>query len=131
MHPTNRTARVAGLLYMLTGITGAFSLMYVPDTLIVRGNATATGNNILASEMLFRLGSVSALISGIAFILLVWTLYRLLNGVSQKHALLMVSLVVLVSVAITFLTEVNNIAALTYSAARISSPYSTNRSGTP
>jgi hypothetical protein len=58
MHPTNRTARLAGLLYVLTGITGAFSLMYVPDTLIVRGNATATGNNILASEMLFRLGSV-------------------------------------------------------------------------
>lgn len=60
MHPTNRTARIAGLLYVLTGITGAFNLMYVPDTLMVRGNATATGNNILASEMLFRLGSVSA-----------------------------------------------------------------------
>jgi hypothetical protein len=112
MHPTNRTARIAGLLYVFTGITGAFNLMYVPNTLIVPGNATATGHNILASEMLFRLGSVSALISGTAFILLVWTLYRLLNGVSQKHALLMVSLV-LVSVAITFLNEVNNIAALT------------------
>ena len=112
MHPTNNTARVAGLLYVLTGITGAFSLMYVPQTLIVPGNATATANNILASEMLFRIGIVSGLISGTAFIFLVRALYRLLNGVSKTHASLMVTLV-LVSVAIGFLSEVNNISALT------------------
>ena len=112
MHPTNRTARVAALLYVLTGITGAFSLMYVPQTLIVPGNATATANNILASEMLFRIGIVSGLVSGTAFIFLVRALYRLLNGVSKTHASLMVTLV-LVSVAIGFLNEVNNIAALT------------------
>jgi len=112
MHPTNNTARVAGLLYVLTGITGAFSLMYVPQTLIVPGNATATANNILASEMLFRIGIVSGLVSGTAFIFLVRALYRLLNEVSKTHASLMVTLV-LVSVAIGCLNEVNNIAALT------------------
>ncbi len=111
MHPTNNPARVAGLLYVLTGIPGAFSLMYVPQTLIVPGNATATANNILASEMLFRIGIVSGLISGAAFIFLVRALYRLLNGVSKTHASLMVTLV-LVSVAIGFLNEVNSIAAL-------------------
>ncbi len=111
MHPTNNTARVAGLLYLLMGIPGAFSLMYVPLTLIVPGNANATANNILASEMLFRIGIVSALISGTSFIFLVRALYRLLNGVSKTHASLMVTLV-LVSVAIGFLNEVNNIAAL-------------------
>ena len=41
MNSTKRTARVAGLLYLLMGIPGAFSVMYVPSTLIVRGNATA------------------------------------------------------------------------------------------
>ena len=71
MQPTNRTARAAGFLYVLTGITGAFSLLYVPQTLIVPGNATATANNTLASEMLFRIGIVSGLISGTAFIFLV------------------------------------------------------------
>ncbi|HEY3132881.1 MAG TPA: DUF4386 domain-containing protein [Acidobacteriota bacterium] len=112
MHPTNNTTRVAGLLYLLVAITGAVSLMYVPLTLIEPGKATATANNILASETLFRIGIVSALISGTAFILLVMALYRLLNGVSKTHASLMVNLV-LVSVAITFLNEVNNVAALT------------------
>ncbi len=112
MHPTNNTARVAGLLYLLMGLPAAFSLMYVPQTLIVPGNATATANNILAHETLFRFGIVSGLISGIAFIFLVWALYRLLNGVSKTHASLMVTLVV-VSVAIEFLNEVNNLAALT------------------
>lgn len=112
MHPTDNTARVAGFLYLLMGIPGFFSLMYVPRTLIVPGNATATANNILASEMLFRIGIVSGLISGTAFIFLVRALYRLLNGVSKTHASLMVTLVV-VSVAIAFLNEVNNLAALT------------------
>lgn len=47
MHPTNNTARVAGALYLLTAVTGGFSIMYIPRTLIVPGNATATPNNIV------------------------------------------------------------------------------------
>jgi hypothetical protein len=85
--------------------------MYVPHTLVVPGNATATANNILASEMLFRIGIVSGLLYPVGWILLVMALYRLLSGVSKTHAALMVSLV-LVSVAIAFLNEVNNLAAL-------------------
>lgn len=64
MHPTKNTARVAGLLYVLMGAPGAFALMYVPRTLIVRGDAAATANNILASETLSRVGSASELLSG-------------------------------------------------------------------
>ena len=111
MHPTNRTARVAGLLYMLVGLPAPFSLIYIPRTLIVPGNVTATANNILGHEMLFRAGIVSGLLSSVAFIFLVMALYRLLSGVTKTHAALMVILVV-VSVAIGFLNEVNNIAAL-------------------
>jgi hypothetical protein len=112
MHPTNKTARVAGVLYLVMGVPAVFSLQYVPRTLIVSGNATATANNIRASEMLFRVGIVSELISVLAFILVVWALYRLLNGVNKTQASLMVSLV-LVSVPISFLNVVNEIAALT------------------
>jgi hypothetical protein len=112
MHPTVKAARVTGFLYLLMAIPGAFSLMYVPGTLIVRGDAAATANNILASETLFRIAIVSGLLSGVAFIFLVMALYRLLGGVNKTHAALMVILVV-VSVAIAFLNEVNNIAALT------------------
>jgi len=111
MHPTKKTARVAGLLYLLMGIPATFSMVYIPRTLIVLGNATATANNILASEMLFRIGIVSELIFATAFIFLVRALYRLLNGVNKTHASLMVTLA-LVSVPISFLNVLNEIAAL-------------------
>lgn len=111
MSSTKNPGRVAGLLYLLL-FPAVVNLIYVPNTLIVPGNATATAKNILAHEMLFRMGIVSGLFSSVAFILLVMALYRLLSGVNKTHASLMVILVV-VSVAIGFLNEVNSIAALT------------------
>ena len=39
-------------------VTGPFSLIYVPSKLIVRGDATATANNILAHETMFRLAII-------------------------------------------------------------------------
>jgi hypothetical protein len=111
MNSTKTTARVAGLLYLLLGITGFFSLMYVPSKLIVRGNAAATASNILASESLFRLGAVSNLIAATIFIFVAQALYHLFKGVNRHHASLMVILV-LVQVPLTFLNELNQIAAL-------------------
>jgi len=93
-------------------VTAPFSLIYVPRTLIVRGDATATASKILGHETLFRLGIVADLITAVIFILLVMALYRLLRGVNKTHASLMVALV-LVSVAVGFMNVLNNIAALT------------------
>ena len=112
MHPTDKAARVAGALYPLMGVPAVFSFGYVTHTLIVSGNANATANNILASQMLFRLGILAELIAAVFFLLLVMALYRLFSGVHNNHARLMVGLV-LVSVAITFANVLNNIAALT------------------
>jgi hypothetical protein len=91
--------------------TAPFSLIYIPRTLIVRGNATATANNILAHETLFRFGIVADLIGAVIFIFLGMALYRLLSGVNKTHASLMVVLV-LVSATIGFMNVLNNIAAL-------------------
>jgi hypothetical protein len=55
MHPTDKAARVAGAVYLSMALFAPFSLIYIPRTLIVRGNATVTANNILAHEALFRL----------------------------------------------------------------------------
>jgi hypothetical protein len=111
MHPTNRAVRAVVVLYALMGIPAVFSFVYVPRTLIVPGNATATASKILASEMLFRTGVVAGLASAVFFLLLVVALYRLLSDVNETHAALMVLLVV-ASVTIGFLNEVNNLAAL-------------------
>jgi hypothetical protein len=112
MHPTDKAARVAGAVYLSMAVTAPFSLIYIPRTLIVRGDATATANNILAHETLFRLGIVADLITSVIFIFVVMALYRLLGGVNKTHASLMVALV-LVSAAVGFMNVLNNIAALT------------------
>jgi hypothetical protein len=112
MHPTDKASRVAGAVYLSLAVTAPFSLIYIPSTLIVRGNATATANNILAHETLFRLGIVADLISSVIFGFVVMALYRLLSGVNKPHASVMVALA-LVSVAVGFMNVLNNIAALT------------------
>jgi hypothetical protein len=111
MHPTDKAARIAGAVYLSLVLTGPFSLIYVPGKLIVRGNATATAANVLAHEMLFRFGIVANLIGSVIFIFVGMALYRLFIGVNKTHASNMLVLV-LVSAAVGFMNELNNIAAL-------------------
>ena len=111
MHETKKAARVAGAIYLSMIFTAPFSLLYVPGKLIVRGNATATADNILAHETMWRLSILGDLISQIIFICLAIALYRLLSNVSKNWAALMVALV-LVSAAVGFLNTLNNIGAL-------------------
>ena len=106
----NRTARLAGGLYLAMAGFGFFGILYVPSVL-VRGDAATTAHNIMTSEWLFRSGTVSHLIGQIIFIFLVLTLYRLLKPVNKNHAVLMVVLALL-GIPIAFLNEVNHLAAL-------------------
>jgi Domain of unknown function (DUF4386) len=112
MYPTNKDARIAALCYALMGLPAPFALIYIPRMLVVRGDAAATAKNILAHQMLFRVGVFGELFTAVAFILLALALYRLLSGVNKTQASLMVILVA-ISVAITFANVVNNMAALT------------------
>jgi len=111
MHPTDKDARIAGAVYLLLVLSAPFSLLYVPGKLIVTGNATATANNILAHETMFRLGIVGELFGSVIFILLGLALYRLLKGVNRIWARTMLALV-LVSAAVGFLNVLNYVAAL-------------------
>jgi Domain of unknown function (DUF4386) len=111
MHPTNKAARVAGAVYLSMAFTAPFSLIYVPNKLIVRGDATATASNILAHETLFRLSILGELVGQVIFICLAIALYRLLSKVNRTWAFLMVGFV-LVAAAVGFLNTLNNIAAL-------------------
>src|SRR5437588_1134624 len=111
MSATKNPGRFAGLLYVVTSILGFFAMGYVPDKLIVSGNAAATASNIAASETLFRLGIASELVGQVGFIFVAFALYALLKGVNQRQATLMVTLIV-VQVPIAFLNELNAIAAL-------------------
>ena len=111
MHPTKKAARIAGFIYLSMVFTAPFSLIYVPSKLIVRGNAAATADNILAHETMFRLAIFGDLVGQVIFICLAIALYRLLSNVNRTWALLMVGFV-LVSAAVGFLNTLNNIAGL-------------------
>jgi len=111
MTSTKNPGRFAGLLYVLTSIVGFLAMGYVPDKLIVYGNAAATASNITAHETLFRLGIAGELIGQTGFIFVALALYDLLKGVYRRHASLMVILI-MVSIPIAFLNELNSFAAL-------------------
>jgi hypothetical protein len=112
MNSTKKQARVAGLWYLLLGITAPIGLVYVPSKLIVSGDATATADRIRASASLLRIGIASELFHQVIGIFLVLALYRLFKAVNKRHAVLMVILGALVSVPIVFLNVLNEIAAL-------------------
>ena len=106
-----KQARIAGLLYLLASIPAFFAWVYVPNKLIVTGDATATANHVRASENLRRLSIGSELVGLIVFIFVILALYLLFKPVSEKHALAMATLL-LISLPISFLSVVNEMAAL-------------------
>lgn len=106
MDSRNKTARLAGLMYLITVVTGLFSLMYVPSQISGHGHAVATVNNIANSEVLFRLGIAAESLQYLFFILLALILYKLLSTVNKKWAVLMVAFVV-VAVPMGFMAVAN------------------------
>lgn len=103
-------ARAAGLLYLSLLPLGFFGL-YVTARLVVPGDAATTAGNIMASEPLFRLGIVSALLVQVVNIFVVLALYQLLKPVGRNAAFLMV-LFLLLGVPIAMLNELNQIAVV-------------------
>jgi len=87
MNSIKKTARIAGVLYLIVAIAAFFGPMYVLPSLLVPGDATTTANNIMASESLFRAGIVSYLIIFLSEIVLSVILYVLLKPVSKTLAL--------------------------------------------
>jgi hypothetical protein len=81
-------ARIAGILFLISFLGGAFGEFYVPSRLIVSGDPTATFNNIAAHEWLFRLGFAGYLLEGLCDAALSLVLYVLLRPVHRNLALL-------------------------------------------
>lgn len=80
-------ARIAGVFYLIIIITGLFGEMVVRENLIVWNNPTATAENLMASDTLWRLGIAGDLIQHVFDIGLLVALYFLLKPVSRYLAL--------------------------------------------
>jgi hypothetical protein len=107
-----KQSRIAALLYFINGVPAPFALLYIPSVLIVRGDAAATANNVRDAEGLFRLGMAVELFSTTIVIFAMVAFYNLFKRVSHKHAMTMMILM-LISVPISYLNVLNDLAALT------------------
>jgi hypothetical protein len=104
--------RVAGLWYLLIVLLGPLRLIYIPNTLFVKGNAALTVANIGAHQALFRAGIVSDLIGSVVLVLLVLAFYRLFRGVDQNLAVQVVIFGGIMPALLNFVGVTGDIAAL-------------------
>lgn len=106
-----KSARLAGLIYLIVVITGIIGLAYIPSRLIVGDNAQLTMANIKGNELLFRIGIASTIVCYLAFLILPLVLHQLLKPVNAVYAKLMVVLAV-VSVPLSFANLLNKLKVL-------------------
>ena len=111
MTSLQKTARLAGLIYLLVVLSGFFHLLYVPSRLVVPGDAATTMSRLLAGESLFRLGILGGFVCYSAFLVLPVVLHRLLAPVQPTAALLMLVLAA-ASVPFSFANMLHKMAVL-------------------
>src|SRR5215475_2527301 len=83
-----RYARIAGILFLLSFVGGGFGEAYAPSKLIVSADAAATVKNIIAHDLLFRMGFAGYLVEAMCDIALTLIFYVLLRPVHKGIALL-------------------------------------------
>src|SRR5713101_3591451 len=83
-------ARIAGGLYLINIVGGAFAIGFVPAMLVVSGNAAATAHNIQANELLYRSGLLAHAMVTATNIPLAVIFYDLFKVVNRRFALLVV-----------------------------------------
>lgn len=104
-------AHIAGLLYLVIIIMGFCAETFVRNKLFVSGDATATANNIMHSEFLWKIGITADLIMQICDLPVMIILYYLLKPVNKKLALLNLSFN-LIQTAVLVANKLNLLAAL-------------------
>lgn len=91
MGAIKRTARITGGLYLIIAVASGLAFFAAYEGLVVPGDATATANNVAASEGLFRIGFVGDSVTFLAEIVLVVLLYGLFRPVSKTLSLIAAS----------------------------------------
>ena len=111
MNSIKKTARLAGLLYLVWIITGLYAMFYIPSQINMRGDAVTTAQNILSNEFLFRTSVVNDLISSTIWVFMVLVLYRMFKQVNERQAKLLVAFV-FVQIPVVFIMDAFNLTSL-------------------
>jgi hypothetical protein len=104
---TKRLARLAGAVYVLLGLATIFGFYHAP---LVTGDLSAIGNRLIESELRFRIGVASDVVSMVLGVPLALLLYQLFRPVDRIQSTLMAVLLI-VSMPISFVVALNYVAA--------------------
>jgi hypothetical protein len=85
-------ARITGVFYLLTILTGLFAQGFVSGTLVVNGDAAATAANILGHRSFFELGFTVYLIEMACNVAITTLFYELLRPAGRSISLLAAAL---------------------------------------
>ena len=107
-----RDARTAGILYLLLGVIAPARLIYIPNAVLVSGNAQATTANIASHEAIFRAAILADVAAGVLTLFVAMALYRLFRTVEQDLASVMLVLGGFMVTPIYFFNLINDAAAL-------------------
>ncbi|MBO1513648.1 DUF4386 domain-containing protein [Metabacillus bambusae] len=83
-----KSALTAGIVLIIMIIAAAFSYGIVHGSLVVKGDASVTYNNIVTSHMLFNAGILGWLIILICDIVVAWSFYIFLKPLNKNLSLL-------------------------------------------
>ena len=111
MDSNKKMGRLAGLLFLILVITGVFAEFFVRQKLYVPNDPTATTQNIIENQWLFRLGFVSDLVMSAMFFIYGFVLYLIFKPVNKVLSQFLL-LCAVISVAMFCQNSLNQFSAL-------------------
>jgi len=104
-------ARLAGLLWLLSAVTGGFGLFYIRSYVLVPADAATTVSNITSVEFLFRAAIVGTLLSQVFLFFFGISLFQLFKAVNKRLATVLLA-AVMMTVGLAVINQINNLGAL-------------------
>src|SRR2546423_10715116 len=104
---TKRLARLAGAVYLSLGLAAAFGFYHAP---LVQGDLNIIARRLTQSDVRFRIGVVSDVLSTALSVPLALLLYQLFKPVHKMQALWM-ALLLVAAMPISFVVALNYVAA--------------------
>jgi hypothetical protein len=92
MNSNSKAVKVAGFMFLFAFIVPTLNWAFVLSKFIVAEDVMATAKNIMANDLLFRVGITIELVMAVGLVVLATSLYIILKPVNKSLALLALSL---------------------------------------
>lgn len=102
MNTNKKTARIAGLLFLMMVVFGLVAEIFFRQKLFSSTDISATANNILSNVFLYRAGILSDMLMTLSYMFTALVLYKLLSSVNKSMATTMVIFAVSGSILLLF-----------------------------